>query len=458
MNDLLKQIPKVDVMLNNPRIRELTQRFGPSLVKTAVQASLRKLRDRIRSEQFTGKMEEAVIRGVRAYLADAVAPSLKRVINGTGIIVHTNLGRSVLSPSVLDHLRNIGSHYCNLEYDLTEGKRGHRDVHAERLISRYFQVEAGTLVNNNAAAVMLVLNTFAEGREVVVSRGELVEIGGSFRIPEIMKKAGATLREVGTTNKTHLSDYESAIGPETGLVLKVHPSNYRVTGFTSAVPAAEIAALCRKHNIPFAEDQGSGNIHDLKTMGIHDEPTVADAVSEGIDIVTFSGDKLLGGVQAGFILGKKDLVERIKRNHLLRTLRVDKLVYAAVEQQLILYLTGRTDEIPTARMLQASQEELRNRALKVRDYLPAATRKCMEVVDTKARIGGGTTPEHEIPSVALALVHPSYSPDRLAKTFRKLTPPVIGRIEEDRFLLDMRTILDTDLPLLNEHVRALFPG
>ncbi len=458
MNDELRRIPKVDVVLGWSRVADLTDRFGRNLVKGAVQNSLRKLRERVREGKAPKDIDEAVIRGVRSELADAVAPSLKRVINGTGIIIHTNLGRAVLPAAVLDHMRAMATHYCNLEYDLKAGERGHRDLHAERLLARFFNVESACVVNNNAAAVMLMINTFAEGKEVVVSRGELVEIGGSFRIPEIMKKAGARLVEVGTTNKTHLKDYASAIGKETGLVLKVHPSNYRLTGFTSSVDAKDLAALCAEKRVPFAEDMGSGNIHDLKQLKLMDEPEVRDSITAGVGLVSFSGDKLFGGIQSGIIIGRAKLMKEIRANHLLRALRVDKLTYSALEKQLILYLTERFDQIPTWNMLYITADELRNRAVKFRSYLPAGIRDYIEVVESRAKVGGGTTPEQELSSIALSLTHPVHSADKLSRTFRNVTPPVVGRIEDNRFLLDMRTILDDDLPVLNEHVRAIYPG
>lgn len=455
-NEAFRSIPKMDTILGWPETGELETEFGHVLVKEGLAFSLDRLRDEIKDGNAPEDTRLFLLDRASEILRDWVAPSLKRVINGSGIIIHTNLGRSILPEAVLKHVHEIGSHYNCLEYDLEKGGRGHRDVHAERLMARFFGVESACVVNNNAAAVMLMINTFAMGKEVVVSRGELVEIGGSFRIPEIMQKAGAKLVEVGTTNKTHLQDYEDAIGPNTGLVLKVHPSNYRISGFTESVKASELAVICGKHNVPFAEDMGSGNIFDLKKLGIYDEPRVLDSVESGINLISFSGDKLLGGVQAGIIIGRKNLMDKIRKNHLLRALRVDKLVYAALEQQLILYLTERMEEIPTWKMLFEPEADVTERTRGFLETLSKTARSGCKVVPAQSKIGGGTTPEQGIKSSALSISHPLLAPDKLAEAFRKLTPPVIGRIHEDRFLLDFRTILKDDLEILRKHVNRIF--
>jgi len=455
-NGTFRDIPKMDTILEWPETIQLESNFGRQLVKEGFTAALNCLRSRIKEGTAPENTRQFLMNSVIERLREEVEPSLKRVINGSGIIIHTNLGRAILPEAVLDHLKEIGGHYNCLEYDLEKGGRGHRDVHAERLMAKFFGVESACVVNNNAAAVMLMINTFAMGKEVVVSRGELVEIGGSFRIPEIMKKAGAKLVEVGTTNKTNLKDYASAIGPNTGLVLKVHPSNYRISGFTESVTASELAVMCGQHNVPLAEDMGSGNIYDLKQLAIHDEPQVSDSVKSGINLISFSGDKLFGGVQAGIIIGRKDLMDKIRRNHLLRALRVDKLVYAALEQQLILYLMGRMAEVPTWKMLFESEAEVTARALEFSETLSKEARSGCEVVPSQSKIGGGTTPEQGIKSAALSLSHPFLGPDKLAEAFRKLSPPVVGRIHEDRFLLDFRTVLNDDLEVLRRHVNGLF--
>ncbi len=455
-NEVFRNIPKMDAVLNWPETKTLETEFGRFLVKEALTTALEQLRIEIRQGNSPKDIRKTLIDFAGNFIRGQLEPSLKRVINGTGIIIHTNLGRALLPQPVLEHLTEIGSAYNCLEYDLEKGKRGHRDIHAERLLAKFFGVEGACVVNNNAAAVLLIINTFAEGKEVVVSRGELIEIGGSFRIPEIMKKAGAKLVEVGTTNKTHLRDYENAIGPETGLVLKVHPSNYRISGFTESVNVSQLAAICAERGVPFAEDMGSGNIYDLNLLGIQGEPRVSDSVNSGIDLISFSGDKLFGGVQGGIIIGRKKLLEKIRANHLLRALRVDKLVYAALEQQLILYLTGRMDEIPTWRMLFEPVSEVKRKISEFLESLTKKARNACGVVETQAKIGGGTTPEQGIASAALTVSHPELSPDKLSERFRSMAPPVIGRIHENRFLLDFRTILEDDLPILKHHVNKLF--
>lgn len=454
-NEAFRSIPKMDAILAWPETGELEVKFGHLLVKEVLTLALDRLRGEIQQGDAPKDTRHFLLNSAAEMLRDIVTPSLKRLINGSGIIIHTNLGRAILPESVLDHLKEIGSHYNCLEYDLKKGGRGHRDAHAERLMARFFGVESACVVNNNAAAVMLMINTFATGKEVVVSRGELIEIGGSFRIPEIMKKAGAKLVEVGTTNKTHLKDYEDAVGLATGLVLKVHPSNYRISGFTESVSASELAVLCERHNVPFAEDMGSGNIYDLNPLGIHDEPQVADSITGGIDLISFSGDKLFGGVQAGIIIGRKNLMDKIRGNHLLRALRVDKLVYAALEQQLILYLTGKWDEVPTWQMLFEPVADVEKRAVDFWNSLAGETQAICKVVPSLAKIGGGTTPEQGVQSAALSFSHQTLTPDRVAEAFRRLSPPVIGRIHEDRFLLDFRTILKDDLDMLRSHVNRL---
>ncbi len=454
--NVFRDIPKMDTILSWAEFHELESEFGRPLMKEAVSASLDMLRYTIRMGHIPADMRQFILETTELRLRQLLEPSLKPVINASGIIIHTNLGRAVLPEPVLEHLKKIGSHYNCLEYDLETGKRGHRDVHAERLAARFFGVESACIVNNNAAAVMLIINTFAEGKDVIVSRGELIEIGGSFRIPEIMKKAGARLKEVGTTNKTRLSDYATAIGPETGLVLKVHPSNYRVKGFTESVSASELAKLCAERKIPFAEDMGSGNVHDLRPLGIHDEPRVSDSVKSGVNLISFSGDKLLGSVQAGIIIGKREFLDLVRKNHLLRAMRVDKLVYAALEKHLILCLTGKETEIPVFRMLFESLSRIESRAAAFLTSLAPPVRQYCELVDSSAKIGGGTTPEREIPSIAVALSHPELSADKLSERLRTMSPPVIGRIHEDRFLLDFRTILEDELDFLRAHVNRLF--
>ncbi|BBB32180.1 L-seryl-tRNA(Ser) seleniumtransferase [Thermotomaculum hydrothermale] len=453
MKELFKQIPSVDQILSKKEIKDLIDKFGYPLVKDSVRKSIEKVRDEIKSGKLKEKIPEMVFELIPLKVEEVIKPSLKKVINGTGIIIHTNLGRAVLPESVADYIKSLSTCYSNLEYDIEKGKRGHRDSHAERLLSTFFNVEAATVVNNNAAAVMLIINTFAEGKEVVVSRGELIEIGGSFRIPEIMKKAGAKLVEVGTTNKTHLEDYANAINENTGLVLKVHPSNYRITGFTKSVPAKDIAKLCKQKGVVFAEDMGSGNIYDLSELGINDEPTVKESVNAGIDLISFSGDKLLGCVQAGIIIGKKEYIGRIRKNHLLRALRVDKITYAAIEKHMELLLREKYHEIPVYNMIFKQAEAIRK---EIEEFISGfkLENSELEIVETSSKIGGGTTPEREIGSFALTF-NLNKSPEEIEQYFRSREIPVIGRIKGERFLIDFRTILKKDIPILKNYVSQL---
>ncbi len=452
MKELFKKIPSVDEILSQKPVKTLIEKFGYLLVKDSVREAVGYVRNEIKSGKLQEKIPERVMELIPFILEESIKPSLKRVINGTGIIIHTNLGRAVISEEVFDYVKEIATHYNNLEYDLSKGKRGHRDVHADRLLSKFFKVEAATVVNNNAAAVMLIINTFAEGKEVVVSRGELIEIGGSFRIPEIMKKAGARLVEVGTTNKTHLHDYENAINENTGLVLKVHPSNYRITGFTESVPAFEIARLCRERGVVFAEDMGSGNIYDLSKLGIKDEPTVSESVNAGIDLISFSGDKLLGGVQAGIIVGKKEYIEKIRKNHLLRALRVDKITYSAIEKHMMLLLSEQYSKLPTFNMIFKSPHEIKQ---DIEGFLSMLDKKeALEIIEVKSKIGGGTTPEREIPSYGLAFNLKEKAVE-VEKYFRSRDIPVIGRIKDGVFFIDFRTILKDDIPVLKDYVNKL---
>ncbi len=452
MKNLFSQIPSVDSVLSEKSISKLVKNFGSSLVKNAVRQAVSEVREEIKEGKITSAIKDRVFELIPLILEKETEFSLKRVINGTGIVIHTNLGRAVLSPDIMDYVKTIATSYNNLEYDLEKGKRGHRDIHAERLLAKFFNVESACVVNNNAAAVMLIINTFAEGKEVVVSRGELIEIGGSFRIPEIMKKAGARLVEVGTTNKTRLEDYKNAINENTGLVLKVHPSNYRITGFTESVSAEKIAKLCREKGVVFAEDMGSGNIYHLTSLKIYDEPVVSESVKAGIDIISFSGDKLFGCVQSGIIIGKREFIEKIRKNHLLRALRVDKITYAAIEYHLLKLMKGEYGGIPVYDMIFSSKEDIKN---KIDNFLNLFEKKidCLEIVETKSKIGGGTTPEKELDSYALAVkCKPA---EKVEQFFRKRKIPVLGRITNDCFILDFRTIFEKDFPYLKEYIREL---
>jgi L-seryl-tRNA(Ser) seleniumtransferase len=360
------------------------------------------------------------------------------------VLVHTNLGRSPLAPAAIQRLAAVGSSYTTLEYDIEKGSRGSRSVHAQRLFGKLFPGWAAHVVNNNAAAVLLALNTLAEGREVIVSRGELVEIGGSFRIPDVMRKGQAVLKEVGSTNRTRLADYENAIDANTALLLKVHTSNYRIVGFTAQVSLAELAELGRRRNLPVLVDQGSGNLLDLAPRGIGDEPPVAALLAQGADLVTFSGDKLLGGPQSGILVGRGDLIARIRKNPLSRALRVDKLTYAALEATLESYVRGRAkEELPVLSMMEQSAESVQERALRCAARIQQLGGDAIqtEILPGASLVGGGAAPTEEIPTRLLAISCPGKSAAGLETALRSGTPPVVGRIQEDRLVLDLRTVL-----------------
>jgi L-seryl-tRNA(Ser) seleniumtransferase len=394
---------------------------------------------------------DALARRVVAEASRAGAFSLAPIINATGVVLHTNLGRALLSPLALERLRRVGSAYSNLELDLTTKERGSRYVHVDGLLKRLTGAPASLVVNNNAAAVLLALESLARGKEVIVSRGELIEIGGEFRIPDIMRRSGAILREVGTTNRTHLKDYADAIGPETALLLRVHTSNYRVLGFTAQVATRDLVELGRSRGIPVMEDLGSGCFVDLRPYGFPYEPTVQEAVGAGLDLVSFSGDKLLGGPQAGIVVGKAELVERLKKNPLNRALRIDKLTLAGLEATLYAYEAGSALEtIPTLRMLTERLAAVRRRARRLLRRLSPSVAAALgaALVEGRAQVGGGSLPLVELPTVALAIGTAERPAQRLDEALRTGEPPVIGRIADDRLLLDCRTVLNSDIPAL----------
>lgn len=404
-------------------------------------------------------MEEAVtalaLSKARARLSDSLIP----VVNGTGVVVHTNLGRSILAAEALMHAITVSGGYSNLEYDLDQGRRGSRFVHVEELLKELTGAEAAFVVNNNAAAVLLCIDTVARGKKVIVSRGELVEIGGSFRIPEVMAKGGADLVEVGTTNRTHPADYERAIDAETGLLLKAHTSNFAVVGFTASVSLADLCRMGREHGIPVMEDLGSGSLLDLSVYGLTREPTVIDSVAAGADLVTFSGDKMLGGPQAGIIVGKKEVVARCKKNPMARALRIDKLTLAALESTLALYRDPETavEKIPTLRLIAAPAAELSRRAKKlaasINKIAPATV--SANVVKTGSRVGGGALPLENLASSGVTISISGISANAVEKLMRAAETPVIGRIENDSFMLDVRTVADSELSLVENAVRSI---
>jgi len=447
---LFRKLPSVDDVLRYPAVLELIARDGLAAVTSAVREALSQLRDAIASgtvDQAGIDIALANIDGaVESRLIHALSYSLRPVINATGVILHTNLGRAPLAEAAIDHIRQTATGYSNLEFDIDPGERGKRDVHVNRLFARLLQPFVGEghsvstiVVNNNAAAVMIALNTLAEGGEVIVSRGELVEIGGSFRVPDVMSKSNAVLREVGTTNRTRIGDYEKAINERTRLLMRVHRSNFSIVGFTEQPPLEELVALGRRRNIPVFEDLGSGALFDLREVGIQNETTVGDSLRAGVDVVTYSGDKLLGGPQAGMISGNRELVGRIRQNPMFRALRVDKLIYAALEATLLAYIKRDFDAVPAVRMMRLGKEAIGERAERMAKRLneagiPAETR------DGESVVGGGAAPASVIPTILVTIASEKHGAAEMANLLRHHATPIIARVEDDRLLIDLRTV------------------
>ncbi len=447
-SDRLRAIPKVDDALRHPVVVELLGTHPRSVVLDAVREEIEAMRAGILAGTAQDPDAEELASAVRARVLLASRRSLVRVINATGIIVHTNLGRSILSDAAAAAVQEVAAGYSTLEYDVPSGARGSRHAHVEELLCRLTGAEAAMAVNNNAAAVMLGIAALARGGEAIVSRGQLVEIGGSFRIPDIMAESGARMVEVGTTNKTHLRDYEKAIGPETRLLLKVHSSNFRVLGFTEEVPLADLVTLGASHGVPVFEDQGSGVLIDLRPYGLPYEPTVGESVAAGAALVSCSGDKLLGGPQAGILVGRSEVIARLKQHPMARALRLDKMTLAALEVTLRAYLDPEraVREIPTLRMLTMPVDEARERALRLAEEVRAACGDALDVAveDGVARAGGGSLPLAEIPTVVLALTPASGGVTALERALRLGDPAVIARINEDRLVFDPRTLADDE--------------
>jgi L-seryl-tRNA(Ser) seleniumtransferase len=455
MPDPRRSIPSVDRLVSSEPFRELLETTPRELVIEALQACQAELRSAVANGQSASPPTDPAWYASRTAerLAAVRAPSLRPVINATGVVLHTNLGRAPLPDAAVDAIVRTARGYVNLEYDLDRGERGSRYTHCTALITRLTGAEAALVVNNNAAALVLALNTLARGREVVISRGELVEIGGSFRVPEILERSGAVLREVGSTNRTHERDYAEAIGPDTGAILKVHPSNFRVSGFTAEVAASTIAALAHDHGTPFIHDLGSGLLIDSTELGLPLEPTAVDAVAEGADIVTMSGDKILGGPQAGIIVGRAALIDRMRGNPLCRALRVDRMTLAALEATLSLYLdpAAARESIPALRMLTATEEDLAQKA----ERLAAALRQRgvgASVVAGSSAVGGGAFPTAHLPTSLVRLEPADNSAHAVEGKLRHSDPPIIARIVDDAVVLDPRTIRDDELDRLPEWV------
>ncbi len=445
---LLRQLPSVDELVRavaeRPETRGVPRRRLTAIVRAVLDAERRSI--------LGGRPGAGQAPGLATRVLEVVgrrgAFSLREVINATGVVLHTNLGRAPLSALARERLGRVAEGYSNLELDLASKERGSRYVHVEELLRRLTGAEDALVVNNNAAAVLLALETLAQGREVVVSRGELIEIGGEFRIPDIMRRSGAVLREVGTTNRTHLRDYAEAIGPDTALLLKVHTSNYRVVGFTAEVPSRELVVLGRQHGVPVMEDLGSGCLVDLRAWGFPHEPTVPEVVGAGVDLVTFSGDKLLGGPQAGLVVGRRELVARLKKNPLNRALRIDKLTLAALEATLYAYDAGQGPAtVPALQMLTEPLASVRRRAQAVLRRLGQDLQKelAAAVVEDRAQVGGGALPTVELPTAAVALGATGEAARALDAALRRGQPAVIGRLVNDRLLLDCRTVLPSQV-------------
>ena len=454
----LRALPSVDALLLSlegvAALRDIPRRRLTESVRDVLAAERRRVLEGGGAPLAIAALAERVA----GLLARGGAFSLAPVINATGVVLHTNLGRALLSPLARERLVSAAQAYSNLEMDVARKERGSRYSHLEGLLRRLTGAPASLVVNNCAAAVLLALETLAHGKEVVVSRGELIEIGGEFRIPDIMRRAGAVLREVGTTNRTHLKDYAVAIGPETGLLLKVHASNYRVVGFTASVPTAELVELGRARGVPVMEDLGSGCLVDLTRYGVPHEPTGPEVVAAGVDLVSFSGDKLLGGPQAGIVVGRGDLVERLARNPLNRALRIDKFTVAALEATLYAYESGDAlTTIPTLAMLTEPLASIRARARRLLRRLPADAARALgaAIVESRSQVGGGALPTVELPTAALALGSAARPAQGLDEALRLSRPPVLGRLADDRLLLDCRTIQASEVPVLGAILAAL---
>ena len=462
INTLLRRLPAVDRLLNEPALRDLVSHIPHLLLVEAAQQTISEVRRQVLAGE-SPELSPAVIADRAAALAQRKSePALRPVLNATGTLLHTNLGRAPLAPAALAAVTAVARGYSNLEFDLVSGERGHRYSHIEELLIRLTGAEAATVVNNNAGAVLLALTALAKGKEAIVSRGEMIEIGGAFRVPDVMAAGGVLLREVGTTNKTHLRDYREAINAATGLLLKIHTSNYRIVGFTAAVSAAEMVDLGREHGLVVMEDLGSGMLLDLSPFGLPREPTVAEAVAAGIDVVTFSGDKLLGGPQTGLIVGRRAAIEKIRKHPMARALRSDKLTLAALEATLRLYLDPQRAlaEIPVLRMLAVSPVELKNRSRRLARRLAAAVAQVarIEVVAETSTVGGGALPLTQLPGFALAISPQNLSVDALAARLRRGRLPLVGRIHEGRLLLNLRTVAQREENDLVQAVTAALCG
>ena len=461
---LLRSIPGVDHLLDitdkDPHYKEVPRSVLIRCIRDALEALRQDILSGVPNISATDLTDTAVMATVKKKVMQATSPNLLRTINATGVVVHTNLGRSLLARTAIENVSEIAGRYSNLEYNLAKGKRGSRYSAVEDLVCEITGAQAAMVVNNNAGAVLLSLETLARGSDVIVSRGELVEIGGAFRIPDVMEKSGCHLREVGTTNRTHLWDYENAIDDQTALLLKVHQSNYSIVGFSKEVSLQEMVALGTQHGLPVMEDLGSGTFIDFTRYGLAKEPTVQESVATGADIITFSGDKLLGGPQAGIIVGRKELVDLIKKNPLTRALRIDKLTLAALEATMRLYRDEATamEHIPTLAMITRSIQSIESSTETLEARLAALGKPQlqMEVIKGTSRAGGGSLPLLELPSRCLSIRIDGFSANQIEQFMRSNSPPIIGRIENEGFIIDLRTVRFDEIPIIAAAVENIF--
>ncbi|SHJ82632.1 L-seryl-tRNA(Sec) selenium transferase [Paramaledivibacter caminithermalis] len=464
--NLLVKLPKVDEILNDKKIEELIKKFPRTTIVDSIRNKIDEIRKLILNtdEAEFDKFEiniDSLVEDIIWDVEKRNQMSLRKVINATGVVLHTNLGRALISEKVIENLIDVASHYSTLEFDISSGKRGSRYSHVEEIICQLTGAEGALVVNNNAAAVLLVLNTIAPNKKVIVSRGQLVEIGGSFRVPEVMAQGGAILKEVGTTNKTHVFDYEDNIDEETAAILKVHTSNYKILGFTKEVDIEEMVLLGKKYDIPVIEDIGSGTLVDLSKYGLTYEPTVLESISKGADIVTFSGDKLLGGPQAGIIVGKKKYIEKMKKNQLTRALRVDKMTLTALEATFRLYLDEKMalENIPTLKMLTMDIDEIKQKAevlhRKIEQKIKTITAK---IIPGYSQVGGGAMPLKDLPTYLISLNSKNLSAKGLEELLRKNKFPIICRINDDKVLLDVRTIKAEEFDIIAKTLNSIENG
>jgi L-seryl-tRNA(Ser) seleniumtransferase len=462
-NQLLRSLPSIERLLERPLASRLSAELGRDRVRDLLREITAALREQLTngpqlSANSSDFLAQEVERELETRASQCAQPSLRRVINATGVLIHTNLGRAPLAREAIEAVAEAGAHYSNLEYDLKIGERGQRELHCQDLLSRLAGSEAAVLANNNAAAVLLVLNTLAEGGEVIVSRGELIEIGGSFRIPDVMAKSGVTLREVGTTNRTRIADYKRAINDRTKLILRVHPSNYRIIGFTERPSVQEIAQLSRTTGIPSFEDLGSGCLIDLSPFGVKDEPVVAESLRSGISVVSFSGDKMLGGPQAGVIAGSRKIIDQVRANPLMRALRVDKMTYAAIEATLRLYDCGTAQlDVPVIRAIASTRDEIERRAeLFCESVIQSTNGEFKAKIEKGASvIGGGSAPEVKLPTMLVMLESSAMSSASIEEGLRGYRIPVITRVERDRVLIDLRTVALDEEAVILDAIKAL---